>query len=219
MNHSSLKKGFSLIELTVVVGIMSVLGTATIAGFNYFGDSIRAGEVVGIIRDTIRQAELSILKGDYRQVNIHFMNHYLILEQVVEGASLDLNLEVACSQDGRAGHNLTGDAGALNTLDEAGRLIEVTALPLCANFEKSLESEWQYQLISGQARSNIIRFVHFNLGTSFALSPLVPASYRLEIEAPYAKKRFYANDVLTAGTATIDLLDPNGSSSAKITLP
>ena len=133
----------------MVVGIMSVLSTATIAGFNYFGDSIKAGEAAGMIRDTIRQAELAILKGDYRQVNIHFLENYLVLEQVVEGASLDLNLDVACSLEGRAGHNLTGDAAVLNKFDEAGRLIEVSAVPLCANFEGSPESEWQYQLVGG----------------------------------------------------------------------
>ncbi|MFH1012167.1 MAG: prepilin-type N-terminal cleavage/methylation domain-containing protein [Candidatus Peregrinibacteria bacterium] len=212
--------GFSLIELTVVVAILAVMAGSVLVGFNSFGGTINARETVGRIGDIIRESEMAILQGDYQKISIHFFEDYLVLEEAPAEAELPLSLGNTCVLDLRNGHDLNG-SGTLYKKDEEDRLLEIVTLalfpPLCANFEGAEESEWRYQLISGDQPSPVLRFFHFNLGTDYKLR-LGEDAYRLEIEAPYNKKQLYKNNSFYTGSVALPLYHNGADTGASITL-
>ncbi|PIZ72026.1 hypothetical protein COY07_03860 [Candidatus Peregrinibacteria bacterium CG_4_10_14_0_2_um_filter_43_11] len=215
--------GFSLIELIVVVGIIAIFSASSFVGFALFGENMRAKEVSGVISDLVKRSELEVLRGDYQAIKIHFLENYLVLEKTPASADLSLDLSGTCTLDSAEGYNLdTTDSGTLLKKDESGRLIEVTTLPafpsLCVNFEGSRESDWAYQLTGGDQVSPILQFSHFNinrdhLNTLFSLD-LNGKTVDLTIEAPYAKRSLYIDDVLSADSVTLPV-KKNGEASGE----
>jgi len=187
------KKGFSLIELIIVVGIIAIMSVGAVVGFRYMGDTLRTREASGVITDTIKKAELEILKEDYKKSTISFSSNYLVIVSEPEDKSLNLSV-TDCS----GGHKLDyGSDGNLIKSDGEGALLEAKTITSGTNdcitdFTDSDEIEWQYQIRSSGEVSNIVRFVHFNINRTDPSEIAITSGTgeTVIVEAPYAKKTF-----------------------------
>ena len=194
-NKISKIKGFSLAELIVVVAIISIMSVSGVVGFRYMGDALRVKEVKGLITDTIKKAELEIIREDYTKNTIHFLEDYLIIVSETEDKELDLNLnmDMDCVEQDDDG-NLIKTDGDDNRL--AIDTVLATDTYVCEDFNISDEIEWRYQLTrsagSNKEVSEIIRFIHFNINretpSGIAIDPTSDVEETMIIEAPYAKK-------------------------------
>ena len=213
-------RGFSLVELIVVISIISVLSVSTVVAFNVFGEALKAKEVAGVITDKIKAAELLVLKGDYQKIDVHFFENYLVLVESPENTDLNLTLGGECNQNGE-GHNVaTTDTGNLHKKDESGNGLGISSLSnsqVCAPFKDTEEAEWRYQLVQGDQVSSLIRFVNFNIDSDFTLG-VAAAKYRLEIEAPYAKKTLYVDNVAQTTATTLTIQNAEGLTGETVTL-
>jgi len=177
------------------------------------GDTLRMREAKGIITDTIKKAELEILKEDYQKSTIHFLENYLVVISEPEGNNLELTLGSPCPE----GHNIQfGSSGDLIKKDGEGSTLSaktvVSGTDECVEFAGSSETEWQYQVISNGDLSDIIRFIHFNINrtnpSGITISSGVGAN--MAIEAPYAKK--------ILSTTPIELTISSGESITDLTI-
>ena len=228
-------KGFSLVELLVVVSIIAVLSVSSIVGFGHLGDTLRAREVTGLLSDLIKQEGLKVLRGDFETVTINFLADYVVIEEQEEGASMKLALGLAC-EDG--GYKISWvNSGNLIQKDEDGAIIRIKSVlpedpPECIDFKGAEEIEWNYQLTDGDRFSNIVRFAHFNLQRENLDNPIfitsavdpaleiIPSSgedSRIEITAPYGKKRIYYDDK-PVESVDITAEDENGNSRDTLTI-
>ena len=194
--------GFSLVELMVVVAIIAIMSVSVSVGFRYMGDTLRTKQVAGIISDTVKKAEMEVLRGDYKKNTIQFTAGYLVITSEPENTSLELRLDGTDIK--------TSDTGVLTKRDGEGKVLGVRSFngtpPEPVDFVPSPETEWQYQLTSGDEISPIIRFIHFNverekLENAVQLSNIIGGP--LTIEAPYAKK--------TGAPITLDVSDADGN--------
>ena len=199
--------GFTLVELMVVVAIIAIMSVAGVVGFKYMGDTMRTKEVAGVITDTVKKAELEILKNDYKKSTIHFLQNYLVIVSEPETASLNLDYGSGCLT--------TTESGSQNLIKEDGEgsLLEAITVPpidlsVCNGFDTATETEWRYQLRTGGKVSAVVRFIHFNLNrvepSEITLS--ADTSQTLVIEAPYAKKTVTGSD----STVSLTLTSPEG---------
>lgn len=224
-----LKRGFSLVELLVVVSIVAILSVSSVAGFSYLGDILKAKEVTGLMADKVKQEELKILRGDFEKAAIHFYRDYLVIEQMPEDASFILELHEAGPGDCPEGvqHKLVyGNQGNLTQRDEKESILYIKNVSAgqfdCIPFKDSENIEWGYQLSDGDQFSNHIRFVHFNLQRESASHNRIyvdaGAGAFIEINAPYAKKTIYNSSGDSAGWIDISVRDENGNSEDTLTL-
>lgn len=220
-------KGFSLVELLVVVVIITVISISSVVGFGYLGDVMRAREVTAFMADVIKQEQLKILRGDYESVMIHFMQDYIVVEAKPPGSSLNLGLGPPCDSD--RGHEIVygNDANLVEKNGEGG-IVKITRVlaggKSCRSFKDLDDIGWGFQLQDGDGLSREIRFAHFNLMRENLTNPLYVsenAGYSVGIEAPYGKKTFYdsggeALDVSVSAELTIT--DENGKFEDKLIL-
>jgi four helix bundle protein len=213
--------GFSLVELLVVVSIVAILSVSSVIGFGYLGNSLRAKEAAGFISDIVKQEELKILRGDFNKAVVHFLPDYLVIEEWQSNATESLSLNPATCNAPPDNHIeypiKISQTGNLTKKDGEGVVLEVrpvadTDPPICAPFANALETEWSYQLASGDQLSAALRFIHFNLqrdNSQGKLSILSNAGAVAEIRAPYGRKSFYKADGSSADALTLDVGDIN----------
>lgn len=221
----SFEKGFSLVELIVVVGIVALLSISSVVGFGYLGDTLKVREVTGVMADTIAQEELKVLRGDFEKVTIHFFKDYMVVDEQAEDATLTLTLE----GDYASGHEIrSSDSGNLAQTDEEGSILQIKSVsgsdlePIPFKEEDDVaEIEWSYQLTSVSDLSNIIRFIHFNLQRENLNNPIFiigNADSKIEITAPYGKKTVYSSSGSQVDSVELTIQDENGNSEAFLTL-
>ena len=231
--HNGTTKGFSLVELLVVVSIIAVLSISSIVGFGYLGDTLRAREVTGLLSDLIKQEELKVLRGDFETVTINFLTEYVVIEEQERGASMELVLGSDCG-DGSYEISWT-NGGNLIQKDGEGAVMKIKSVIAgseCVEFKNSEEIEWNYQLTNGDDFSNIVRFTHFNLQRDkpdnpisitsavdlvLGINPTSGGDSRIEITAPYGKKRIYYSDE-SVESVDITAEDENGNSQDILTI-
>lgn len=188
------KKGFSLVELMIVITIIAVMSVAGVVGFRGSGDTLVARQVKGIIEDTVKIVELEILGDEYEKSTIHFLSNYLVIVSEPGEISLDLSL------GGVSGdcHNIVaGSDGSLIKRDSEGNPIEAVSVKkdetVCIDFINSMETEVRYQIAFGGEQSEVIRFIHFDVKREKPTGVTLGGDdidSTLEISAPYAKKSF-----------------------------
>ncbi len=208
-------RGFSFVELITVVAIIGIMSVATTVGFGTLRETLVLNETAGVIQDLVKRAELEVLRGDYEKVTIHFNEHYLVIDQEVEGATLSLSY---------APDILNTPAGSLTKKARTGEILSIDTvdgiLPIdVSSFEAAAQQEWEYTLQSGSDTSNVIRLTHFNINREDQNLRLTVdqtgGPYTLEIEAPYAKKIYTENSTVVNGfTITLD----DGENTKDLTL-
>jgi len=213
--------------MLVVVSILAVMATSVVVGFGAFGNGLKSREALGMIEDTVKQAQMAVLKGDFQKVRIDFLADAVVVTETPIGTTLDLALDDGtCNQDFPQLTTSTG--GTLTERDERDQSISVVTLDAPApssstkscvqGFASALEREWRYTLNGAGATSSTVRFTRFNFDTAFTLDPV---SYRLELEAPYAGKRVYqktAGVFAPVASGTLTLRDSEGQARGTLTL-
>ena len=199
-NHWGLQqKGFSLIELIVVVSIIAIMSVSTVVGFRHMGEGLRKQETKGIISDLIKRTELEILRGDYQKSTINFLEEFLVINEDLGDQNIELTLGSTCD----VGYNIQSNIpGTLYKKDIDGNVLDAGFItgtnPKCIEFSESEEREWQFQVITPSQYSNILRFVHFNVNRENLNNPVLIKDLtdeKLTIEAPYAKKTLSINPI------------------------
>ncbi len=227
------KGGFSLLEIMVTVAIISIMSGSVVIGFNSFAQTVRLQETAGVITDMIKNMELEMIRRDYVKQTIHFEPDYLVVEAEVESQNPDLLLSWISSTNkcnpGEEELNINNKSA--NTIylakrDKNANNMEIKAFRHsyktfeCITFKDSEETEWQYQLFESGNRSQIIRFLHFNIrrGNSDPVEITSGNNYTLEITAPYASKTFYSGTTLETGNVEIEVKNKENDSPETITL-
>lgn len=210
---------------------MAIMSVSSVVGFGYLGDILRVRGVTGLIADTVRQEELKVLRGDFESATVHFLTDYMVIEEFAEDAELQLTLNKngPCVPVGNY-EILISDSGNLTKKDGDGAILKiesVTPPSKCIIFKNSKDTEWQYQLTSGNEFSNVIRFIHFNiqredLKNSEELSNPVYISSgndsKVVISAPYAKKNIYDDNSKSVGWVELTVKDSNDNSQETLTV-
>jgi four helix bundle protein len=203
------KKGFSLVELIVVAAIIAIMSVSGVVGFRYMGDTLRTKEAAGVITDTVKKAEMEIMREEYAKNTIHFLSDYLVI--VSEPADKSLGLTVSDCTEGRQLNY--GSNGNLVKTDGDGNRLEIKTVASGTNdciidFPSSDETEWRYQLTDSSSPdtkfSDIIRFIHFNVDRVNLSDIKVTGGEgkTVAIEAPYGKK------TITDGTFNLTVTSP-----------
>lgn len=215
-------RGFSLVELLVVISIVAVLSVSTVVGFSTLGDALRLREVTGILSDQVRQSELKVLRGDFEKVIIHFLPNYVVMEEHEKFNEddlmtivLDPDDPICVDGDGddTGPQIVLSDSGNLTQKDENEEPLELEAAGAgaqCIDFMESSEIEWNFKLTSGNESSNTLRLIHFNVkrDDSPSILNISEGSFsRVEISAPYGKKRLYLYDDVTDSYTLVNTLD------------
>ncbi|MDH5597223.1 MAG: prepilin-type N-terminal cleavage/methylation domain-containing protein, partial [Candidatus Peregrinibacteria bacterium] len=90
MQKTKSNKGFSLLEIMVVVAIVGIMAGSVVVGFNAFGNTIRTRETAGVLSDLLKGFELETIRRDYQKLTIQFEPAYLVVEADAEGTTLPL---------------------------------------------------------------------------------------------------------------------------------
>ena len=215
--HNVNIKGFSLLEIMVVVAIISIMAASVVVGFGSFESTVRTRETAGVISDTLKNLELEMIRRDYVKQTVHFEPEYLIVETQVENQTLGLkwNGPGGCAEgeELEITNTVSPTPVYLARRDRYGNNMEINAFTgasetACVDFAESEETEWQYQLFTGADRSQVIRFIHFNVrrGDKDVVS-IQNNDVTLEISAPYAGKKYYDDGTPATGTVALQLQD------------
>jgi len=211
MTNFKSHKGFSLVELIVVIAIISILSYSSVVGFGYLGDILKVNEVSSLLKDVIKQEELKVLRGDFVGSTINFYKDYLVIEQELKDSSLKLTFEESTSSCFGQYQLKLSEAGNLKQWDKAGKVLNIKSVKKseteCVDFKSSDKIALNYQLIDSGKFSNIIEFVHFNLNRYDLKNPFSiteGSGSKIEINAPYGKKYIYG----PKGTLHIDPNNP-----------
>ncbi len=218
---SQSQKGFTLVEIMVVVVILALLSTAAVVGFGGAKESIQIEETAKVIQDRLKQLELEAINGEYESHLIHFQPELLVVDSRPSSNSLTLSylgfgLE-GCEENETTLSFETDQQVNLILQDQKGQNLELlpfkTDTTYCAPMMDDQSLSWQYQLQSNGAFSNRIRFLHFNLDRDGSHAPVQISSgtdLQLKIEAPYGKKTFYKLGEIYQGDASLTLTHPAG---------
>lgn len=209
-----------------------MLSVSSVVGFTQLGEILRIREVKGLMQDVIKQEELKVLRGDFEKVVIHYYEDYLVVEEYLENADLDLDIASCVLPFDVNNYQLVFDSDQdsnLTKLDHEGEILEIKSVSAgsteCINFndpnQNPSDIEWAFQLTSGSDESNVIRFIHFNLKRDLqkfmSIDP-ADAGAKVEISAPYGKKRvFDSSGTLfddSDSPLVIQVIDESGNSEA-----
>jgi prepilin-type N-terminal cleavage/methylation domain-containing protein len=229
-------KGFSLVELLVVVGIIVILSASSIAGFGYLGNILKTREVTGLLGDMIQQEELKILRGEFNKSTMYFLADYIVVDEEPADATLKLSFaqDNSCAEKYKIAFDLNESTLTANLIkkDEEGVVVETKSVAKngsqCIEFKNSEGVEWDYQLIDSEKFSNTVRFAHFNIQRGNLNDPVSitdGAGSKIEITAPYGKKLVYDSDGILMDDPSdpgyhvkLKIEDKNGKSSDTLTL-
>lgn len=215
----SQSKGFTLLELMVVVAIISLMSVTTAIGFNRFSESVQVKETAGFLKDQLQALEIEVLQGDYLENNVYFLSNYLVIESSVSGSLLDLDFDLlACA--GEPGLNIvTTQPVQLAKQNEFGETLDISTytsdVVICPDFLNQTESILEYSLFSSNQWSDKVRFVSFNFQNldSPDETTLIDENIRLLIDGPYVKKTVYRNDLEVSDSVELTLESSQGDTA------
>lgn len=202
-------KGFTLLEIMIVVAILAIMASGVTVGLNGFGKTVHVRETAGVIQDIIRELELETVKKDYLKSTIHFKTDYLVVESELEGATLPIELN---NSDCIQADDEAPEIVFLNSRNREGNAIQAHFFlsndPYCpGNFASSGQLHREYQLIDQNGNvSDVIRWIDFNLNQDPGSEAVAirDNDYIVEVSASYGSKRIY-NDSDKVPEATLTL--------------
>lgn len=232
IGHWSLNRGFSLVELLVIVSIISILSITSVAGFGRLKEILQLKEATHFLSDLIKQEELKVLRGDYDRAVIHFFKDYVVIEEYPADLAFDLFLYDQCPHG--YGVKLGNEDGTTLIQKSPHGVVQTRNLqknkPDCTtDFKKSPFTELSYQLVKGQEVSNVIRFMHFNLNRNpqdETQKDSIPspveiswgAKSRIEMVAPYGNKTIFNHENTIRESSIIHLIDKTTQTTETLTL-
>jgi len=203
MSHFKQQKGFSLVELMLVVVIIAVMAGAVSIGFSTFLGGVGVKNAAGHIQDVLHQLDLETAVSEYEKSTVSFEESFLLVDSKLAGTGITLSWQVpgaTCAID-ELSMKSSQDA-LLYTRDVAFKNLtsplQVQAgTEVCVNPLKLMEREIVYQLESPSDASNKIRIfpLNYNEGETDEVR-LEANDYSLEILAPYSQKKRYKGSVL-----------------------
>lgn len=218
------KKGFSLLEIIIVIAIIAIMSTTAVVSFGSFDQTLKVKETGEVIQDTVKRLELEVSRGQYFKNRLVFEKDFLAVESQEENAILPLNYlglgEGSCNADEIALEIGEGEAPVyLRKIEENGNDLEIKVekfnkTTCIKDFMMAKEREWGYQLFTENQKSNIIRLIHFNLNRSNLMDPIRIESgteYTLELKSPYGKKQIYKGQVEDEGPIELVLANEVGA--------
>lgn len=216
-------KGFTLIEVIVVIAIITVLSTSLWMGFSAFGQNTQVKETAKIIQDLLNQLELEVSQGFAVENKVSFEKGYLKVRTQTPDSILSLS-EAGLGKEGCKPTEIALKIGEgeknlyLKKTNEKGDPLEISVVHaneiVCIpSFMKSSEVNWNYQLLSPKQASNLIRFLHFNLrSSSFSSEVKIVEGTDLEMQykAPYGQKTYFKNGIPLNEPLSLTLSDVEG---------
>ena len=230
-NYSFARKGFTMVELLVVVGIIAVMSVSAVVGFGYIGDILRARETTGFLADIIKQEELKILRQDFEKSEISFLKDYVAIDEWK--SDYDLNLYLKKNENCPEGYSFEyGNDGNLIKKNSNGNIIDIKRVKKdavdCVEFKNSEETEWICQITENSKYSNVLRLTHFNIRRDNLSNPIYISEgegSKIKIMSPYGKKLVYSSDGVLMDdpskdgySVRITVTDENGKSSDSLSL-
>lgn len=212
-------KGFTLVELLVIIAVISILSISTVSGFESLRQTLRLQETTQYLTDLISQAQLKILRGDYKKTTLHFFEHFIMADHEISGAELELKIGENCVQYiGLQGIFTYGFESTVNgTLISTDNNGNTKTYNLVANQKKCdidlLQDEntkLTFELRDGDKFSNQIEVSQFNLQRNPPENPIqisVGAKSKMEILPPYGKKIITDNNQKIVDATLIYLKD------------
>ncbi len=229
-------KGFSLVELLIIVSIISIMSSTTVVGLGRMKQALQFRESVAFLSDIVRAQELKVLRGDFEKVVIRFLENYLVIEEYPPESTLELAMfDCLARTKGEVDYGVTlGKNEGVLVQKGSDRVIQTRNLKKgvfdCqTDFSQSEELEISYQLTRLDEFSPIIKFIHFNLKREASDSlrgainnPIyigVGSGSRIEMFAPYSKKLVYNHrGELKPSGSIIEVKDRSGEFTEKLTL-
>lgn len=221
-----MKKGFTLIELMVVIAIAAVMMGAVSVGFASFFHTISVQNAPGQIGDILDQLSRETITRDYKKSSVFFESEYLLADSVGAEAALLLKRSVGGCPGQR--FQLKGGKDAwLFITDPSGDPVDeprflAAGTPLCFDPLGYREREVICELKSDDGFSNKIRVFPLNLNLNPSDDIQIETNnYRLDILQPYGKKERYENDTLMneADSAELTVKSKEGDAEAAYELP
>ena len=217
-------RGFTLLEIMVVVAIISIMTPSMVLGFSSFGKTIQIRETAGTIEDLIKKLELEITQGNGQKTHLYFEKNFLIAKTENENSNLKLKYK-GLGVEGCEENEIALEIGEgekvvyLIKKDAQKNNLEITVqnaneIKCISDFQKSKELEWEYKTNFNTSTSDSIRFIHFNLNRTDFSNPIEineGTEYSLEINAPYGKKLFYKKDLPDPGPLPLIIKDTEGN--------
>ena len=225
------KKGFTLIELMVVVAIMAIMSVGASVGFQSFFQYVTVQNASGYLQTVISQLSTEVSDNDYKKSSVYFEGLYLLVDSKSAAADLTLGWEkvLVASGDCKVGDVKlkSSDEAYFFVRDNEGELLD-DFMQLSQNQEICIDplehkkQEIIYELQTPTDTSNQIRLFPLDPEGNNSSGTFIEANdYRLDILWRYGqKKRYKAGNLLDDGTpATLTIKSTDGEAEVTFDLP
>ena len=190
-------RGFTLIELMVVIAISVIVFSAAAVGLGNTTDNRPLDESAEHVKDVVQQVEMKALQ-DLTRAEIEFLPGCLVIdEQYGDAPAVDLNHTCPSPMEGfvvRSNGRLTKETD-LHGITSSAEIFASADEPveICFEFDSASDTQWVYRLRTDSGERTI-RFVYPGLTRDF--EPVIETGgddLRLVIQSSGVSKQFLKN--------------------------
>lgn len=222
------RRGFTLIELMVVVAIMAIMAVGATVGFQSLFHYVTVQSAPGYLQTVISQLSTEVSDGDYKKSSVYFKHDYLLVNSI----DFQTNAELVYEENGNNCSSGEVELTAKNAGIFYAKSIEGETLgspsqvqsndPICIDPLEYKQGEVIYELQTDTDSYNQIRLFPLDpKGNNTGEIYIETNAYRLDILAPYSQKKRYSNNVLLddGDTATLTIKSTEGEAEVTFDLP